>query len=188
VFTVFSVYTTVITVLQPTPPATQSEFWAAVSAIAAVVVAVTGVVTLVRRSGAQRKKKTRKAAPIKFEITQKKSDGTKRTIPSVGFNIRNNADCALKVRVFAEVLLDGKFLGYPSAWSGHYTGKRIWNLNAGSGLVDGNFKIPLAKIEKNQQLLVKVTVKVVNKDFESPLPMGWVYMVDQNDWYYEPAV
>jgi len=55
-------------------------------------------------------------------------------------------------------------------------------------LVDGNFTIPLAGIGKDQQLVVKVTVKVVNKEFDSPLPMGWVYMVDQNNWFYEPTV
>ncbi len=187
--TVLSIYTTVVTILPSTPLVTpQTDFWVALTAIGTVVIAATSVVALRRSSGYRRKKKSRKAAPLKFEITQRQSNGTKRTFPSVGFNIRNNADCHLRVRVLAEVLLDGKPLGYPSDWSGHYTGEKVWNLNARSGLVDGNFTIPLAGIGKDQQLVVKVTVKVVNKEFDSPLPMGWVYMVDQNNWFYEPTV
>jgi len=171
-----------------TPP--QNDFWTPVNAIGTLVIALVAVITLIsQRAKFRRKKKSRRAALIKFEITQRQSNGAKRSLPSVGFNIHNNGDAHLKVRVFAEAFLDGKSLGYPASDPlGHYDGRGIWNLNAGRGLGDGNFTIPVTNVEKDQRLIMRVTVQVVNRGFERPLPLGWVYMRDRNEWFLEPLV
>jgi len=136
--------------------------------------------------------KSRPIPPLVYEVTQMQSNGVRRDLPSVGFNLDNRADYPVRIRVFAEVVLNGKSLGYPSEWSGLYNGKRIWSLNpkgrTGSGIKDGNFTIPLDNIRKDELLLIKVMIKVVDDEFDSPLPVGWVYDPKRNDWYYEPSV
>jgi hypothetical protein len=136
--------------------------------------------------------KSRPIPPLVYEVTQMQSNGVRRDLPSVGFNLDNRADYPVRIRVFAEVVLNGKSIGYPSEWSGLYNGKRIWSLNpkgrTGSGIKDGNFTIPLDSIRKDETLMIKVIIKVVDDEFDSPLPVGWVYDPKRNDWYYEPSV
>jgi hypothetical protein len=127
---------------------------------------------------------------IHFVVTQLQSNGVKRILPSVGFNLRNLSDEQLKLQVVADVFLDGRYLGHPSAWSGYYSGKTIWNFNALGGLRDGNFTVPITKVEKGQRLVIIISVTAVDeKDQEHELlPQGWVYMPEANDWFYDPGV
>jgi hypothetical protein len=135
--------------------------------------------------------KARPVPRLHYEVTQTQSNGEKRELPSVGFNLKNLADYPVRIRVYAEVILDGKSLGYPSEWSGHYNGTRVWNLNpqgrTGAGIKDGNFTIPVNTVRNDQILMIRVVVRVVDEEFDSPLPVGWVYDNTKNDWYYEPA-
>lgn len=127
---------------------------------------------------------------IHFNVTQLQSNGEKRTLPSVGFNLENRSGRQVRLRVVADVFLDGKYLGNPSADSGHYSGKRIWNLNANWGIKDGNFAVPVTKVERDQRLMIRVTVAIIDEQERERklLPLGWVYMRENNDWFFEPGV
>jgi hypothetical protein len=133
---------------------------------------------------------TAKDPDIHFNVTQLQSNGEKRTLPSVGLNLENRTGRQVRLRVIADVFLDGKYLGNPSADSGHYTGMRIWNLNANRDAKDGNFTVPMTKVEKGQRLMIRVTVTIVDEQNREHklLPLGWVYMPENNDWFFEPAV
>jgi len=126
---------------------------------------------------------------LSYRVTQTTTIGTKRQLPSVGFTIANVSDAPARFRVFAEIFLNGESFGYPSAWTDHYTGKRIWNLNAGRGLADGNFTLPFENVKKSDTLTIVVTVVVIGQDEREIrlLPLGWTYMHEENEWYFEPA-
>jgi hypothetical protein len=126
---------------------------------------------------------------LSYKITQTTSSGQKRQLPSVGFTVRNESVLPVKFRVFALVYLNDKSFGSPSSWSGHYNGKLTWNLNPGLALEDGNFTVPFEKVKKRDILMVVITVAILGKDGEETqlLPLSWVYMPEENDWYFEPA-
>jgi len=127
---------------------------------------------------------------LSYKITQMTSPFfEKRQLPSVGFNISNNSDVPSRFRVFAEVFLNEKSYAYPSPETEHYTGKRIWHLNPRGGLTNGNFTLPFEKIEKTDILTIVVTVVIIGEDNKETrlLPLGWTYMPDENEWYFEPA-
>ena len=127
---------------------------------------------------------------IHFKVTQLQSNGKKRTLPSVGFNLENRTGRQVRLRVVADVFLDSKYLGNPSADSGHYAGRRIWNLNANWAIRDGNFTVPVTEVKKGQSLMIRVTVTIIDEQEREHklLPLGWIYMPENNDWYFEPAV
>lgn len=87
------------------------------------------------------------------------------------------------------VYLNGKPLDYPSPRSGYYNGQRIWNLNPGDGVTDGNFTLPFDRISGSDDLEIIVTVAVIGDgDYETwLLPLGWKYMHKENDWYLDPS-
>lgn len=122
--------------------------------------------------------------PPTFGITQRLPNGIKREFPDVGFNIENPNDSPIRVKVLANVLLGDRDLG-PLA--GHYSGNKIWNLNPFT-IVRGHFQIPDEAANSQERLEVKIKVTFIdqNDDEHELLPVGYVYMRDQNDWYFEP--
>lgn len=123
---------------------------------------------------------------ISYEVTQLLRSGHTRTLPNVGFNIKNNDNSLpVKAKVFIEPFLGGKSLGIFS--KGHYSGKRIWNLNPGQG-TNGHFWLP-KKVENNRKRIeVKVSVSLIDRygREHKRFPVSWVYMRQFNQWYFNP--
>ncbi len=129
-------------------------------------------------------KKIPSLSPPNFNITQILQRGFKRQFPDVGFDIENPNTVPLRVKVLATVHLGKKDL---EALSGHYSGERIWNLNPKSG-VRGHFQIPSQAVKSKELLEVKIKVTYIDQDDKEYrlLPVGYVYMRDQNSWYFNP--
>lgn len=122
--------------------------------------------------------------PPTFGVTQTLPNGPKRKFPDVGFNIENPNNSPIRVKVLVRVLLEEKDLG---PLPGHYSGERTWNLNPLSG-VRGHFQIPdqAAKSQKGLEVKIKVTyIDQNDKEYEL-LSVGYVYMRDKNEWYFNP--
>ena len=130
-------------------------------------------------------KKVLKLIPPTFEITQNLPNKRKREFPDVGFNIENPNNSPIRVKVLANTLLGQKDLG---PLQGHYSGEKTWNLNPLTG-VRGHFQIPEEAAKSQEKLEVKVKVTYIDKNnnvHDELLPVGYVYMRDQNNWYFEP--
>ena len=126
--------------------------------------------------------------PIDFRVTQFIVGGVKqRKLPDVGFNITHLGDShPVKVKVEARVKLGEKDLGM---LKGHYGGKKLWNLNP-RFTIFGHVNIPKRAAESDERLEIDVTVTIID-EYEREhrlLPMGWVYMRDNNSWFIEPSV
>ena len=123
--------------------------------------------------------------PIHYEITQAVIGGRTRTYP-VGFLVQNLGDAlAVRLRVKVEVIGDNQPLGAPD--TPHYSGQCLWNLNPRS-LVQGHFNIPKTRdIPSKTEVVVKLTVVDMYEREHHNLPVAWVYMPEQNGWYFEPS-
>ena len=126
--------------------------------------------------------------PVSYGVTQLLPDGRKRQFPDVGFYLRHFGDSLpVKVKVILDILLAGQSLGHPDAE--YYGGVKLWHLNPRSGHM-GHFKIPQEAVDrKTERLDVKATVSILDQYGREHklLPVGWVYMREGNDWYFEPS-
>jgi hypothetical protein len=133
---------------------------------------------------------------IHYQITQSiQNTILKRSLPDVGFNIRNWNSYPLKAKVEARVILDGVNLGLIKGsermgkYLGYYDGKTEWNLNPYMQ-VFGHFTLHEEFSKKPNESLsieVKVTLEDLNGQKFEYLPVCWTYMKDTNDWFYEPT-
>jgi HNH endonuclease len=124
--------------------------------------------------------------PIHYEMTQALGEGRRRKYPDVGFLVQNLGNAlAVKLRVNIEVIGDDQSLGSPAG--PHYSGTCLWNLNPQS-LIQGHFDIPrTAKTPSKVEVVVKLTIVDMYEREHHNLPVAWVYMPEQNDWYFEPS-
>jgi hypothetical protein len=122
--------------------------------------------------------------PPKFEVTQKLPNGKKRKFPDVGFNIGNPNNSPMRVKVLVKSFL-GKIMLDPIP--DHYSGKRIWNLNPLSGVM-GHFQVSDKSIKSIKNLRLEINVIYIdqNNKEHKMLPVGFVYMRKENDWFFDP--
>jgi len=134
---------------------------------------------------------------IKFGITQTlinpstgNNSDKKRDLPIVGFYIfHGGGPYPVKLKVKASTYLGGKFIhDFSKCPHDLYSGQRIWHMNPGSGVINGNFGIPKEVVDTTKQLKIRVEVKVIDiYDREHALlPVEYIYMREANDWYFEP--
>ena len=119
----------------------------------------------------------------------------KRSLPDVGFNIRNWNSYPLKAKVEARVILAGVDIGFIKGsermgkYLGYYDGKTTWNLNPYMQ-VFGHFTLPEEFSKKPTESLT-IEVKVVLEDLTGQkfeyLPVCWTYDKKTYDWFYEPT-
>lgn len=124
--------------------------------------------------------------PVIYGVTQELPNGTKRTLPDVGFYVAHLGDSLpVRVKTILDILLAGKSLGPPD--KEYYAGNKFWHLNP-RFRHGGHFKIPKEAVDSTERLDVRVTVSVIDQyDREHKLlPVGHVFMRDKNAWYFEP--
>jgi hypothetical protein len=132
---------------------------------------------------------------VHYQITQAiRNTSLKRLLPDVGFNIRSWNDYPLRAKVQTRVFLGDKDFGLikgSKRWGkylGYYDGQTKWNLNPYVQFF-GHFSIPEECTKSDESLTIQV--RVVLEDLEGHifeyLPVGWTYMRDINDWFYEPT-
>ncbi|MCJ7559750.1 toll/interleukin-1 receptor domain-containing protein [Candidatus Bathyarchaeota archaeon] len=132
---------------------------------------------------------------VNYQITQTIGNtNLKRSLPDVGFVIRSWNAYPLRAWIKARVLLGDKDLGHIKGskrmgkYLGYYDGVTAWNLNPYIQFF-GHFSIPKECVESDESLTIEVSVVLEDLDghkFEY-LPVGWTYMRDLNDWFYEPT-
>jgi len=133
---------------------------------------------------------------INYKITQSiQNTDLKRSLPDVGFNIRNWNSYPLKAKVQARVILAGNNLGLIKGskrmgkYLGYYDGETTWNLNPYIQFF-GHFSLPVEFSKKpDESLTIEIKVSLENLDgrkFEY-LPVCWTYDKVTNDWFYEPT-
>jgi hypothetical protein len=142
------------------------------------------------------KEEKRRFPLVHYYITQAVQDNPlfKRSLPNVGFNIRNLGDSPIRARVKARVFLGSKDLGLVKGgerggkYMGYYDGKVLWNLNPYT-LFFGNFSVPKICAETDENLRIEVNVILIDIDGQKHklLPVGWTFMRDKNDWFLEPT-
>ena len=133
---------------------------------------------------------------IHYQITQSiRNTNLKRSLPDVGFNIRNWNSYPLKAKIQAKVILAGVDLGLIKGskrmgkYLGYYDGRTTWNLNPYIQFF-GHFSLPEEFSKKPNESLtieVKVSLEDLNGQKFEYLPVCWTYMKDNNDWFYEPT-
>lgn len=123
--------------------------------------------------------------PIVYEVTQHGS----RSLPDVGFSLSHQGDSLpIKVLVALEIFLANRSLGLAETVNGLYSGKKYLNINPRGGF-RGHFPIPEEAVNTKERLEIRTNVKILDQ-YEREhhlLPVGWVYMRDQNSWFYEPG-
>lgn len=124
--------------------------------------------------------------PMDYRITQQSLGGGQREFPDVGFVITHVGDSLpVRVRVKAEVVLHDRTVMFDE--SGHYSGRKLWHMNPRHSFW-GHFTFPQEFISNEDRTELRITVSIIDQyEREHPLlPVGWVYMPDQNAWYAEP--
>jgi len=124
--------------------------------------------------------------PIHYEITQAIPGGGARTFPNVGFLVQNlGSALPVQLKVKVEIAIDNRPSGPPAG--PHYSGACLWNLNPQS-LVQGHFVIPTPTATQSKvEVAVNLTiVDIYGRDHHN-LPVAWVYIPEQNGWYFEPS-
>ena len=124
-------------------------------------------------------------SPVEYQLTQ-----AGRTLPDVGFVLRNLGD-TYQVRVRVVVTLSqGSRLYGPPATAGHYDGRFLWNLNPRFG-VTGHFPLPPGVLENRTEPLkarIDLTVIDLYEREHKLLPGGFVHTLELGaDWYFEVA-
>jgi HNH endonuclease len=123
--------------------------------------------------------------PVNYFVTQTINPTQKRQFPDVGFVLQHLGD-SLPVRV--KIALSVKF-GERTLprFKGYYNGEKFWRLNPRL-TYHGHFSLPSAVV--NSQAKIEITVRLSIIDaFEREhhfLPIGFIYMRNENDWYLEP--
>jgi HNH endonuclease len=123
--------------------------------------------------------------PIDYGPSQQLANG-QRKLPDVGFTITHHGNSnPVKVLVATHFFLGQKDLGIPD--TGHYSGKRPWNLNPGISIM-GHFGVPDQATNSKKMLRIEFLVTVIDQyeRYHGLLPMSWIYMRDMNGWYLEP--
>lgn len=125
--------------------------------------------------------------PLDFRVTQQIPGIDKRRVfPDVGFVVLNLSDY-LKAQVFfkLEVILNNSKCEILK--DGYYNGTKPWHMNPRL-LAGGHFHIPKWARDAGQRLEVRVscTIADIYARTHELLPVGWIYMWDKNDWYFEP--
>ena len=111
-------------------------------------------------------------------------------LPTVGFNISNLNDYAIRFRVEARTILDGRELGLIMDRKGYYSGERVWLLDAFNAIRNGSFTIQEECLHSNGELTIEVRVIVIDENGrEQKLsPKSWTYNRNTRSWFYEPTV
>jgi len=128
--------------------------------------------------------------PVYYRVTQqltKLPNSPKREFPDVGFNlIHLGGSLPVRVKVVLDILLGGRSLGPPDRE--YYSGDKLWHLNPYFDR-GGHFRIPQEAVDSTERLDVKATVSIFDQYGREHklLPVGWVYMREENDWYFEPS-
>jgi hypothetical protein len=125
--------------------------------------------------------------PIYYTITQDLSNNQKRDFPDIGFSIHNLGDALpVKALVNLTILLGGRVIGKPVA--GLYAGENLWNLNPQLA-VHGHFTAPTEVEMSNDELEVKVEITIIDQYERAHrlLPVGYVYIRENNSWYFDPC-
>jgi hypothetical protein len=124
--------------------------------------------------------------PLDYHITQELPGGAQRKFPDVGFVITHLGDSLpVRVRVKAEVVLHDRTVIFDNG--GHYSGSKLWHMNPRHSF-GGHFTFPQELVSDKDRTALRITVSIIDQ-YErqhSLLPVGWVYMPDQNAWYAEP--
>lgn len=123
--------------------------------------------------------------PVNYFVTQELGGGQTRELPDIGFIFQHLGD-ALPVRavVTLRVLMNGRQVGLPR---GHYDGTKRWRLNPRMSVV-GHFEIPRRVLRRVGRLEIHASVSIIDvyDRKHDLLPIGWVYLAEQNSWYLEP--
>jgi hypothetical protein len=133
---------------------------------------------------------TYRAPHLHMQITQQiQGTQSKRILPSVGFTLANPNDYPIKIKIEARQILGKRNLGFIKDRKGYYSGKRLFNLNPGTSLINGNFTISKECIQSTEELSIEITSTIVGPDNQEykRLPESWTFMRDSNTWYYEPS-
>lgn len=125
--------------------------------------------------------------PVDGQITQQiQGSDQRRTFPDVGFNLRHLGDSLpVEVLVYMESIVGDKSL---PLLGDHYSGKKPWNLNPRS-MFTGHFKFPEETHKPptlNIELRVTLTIIDQYRREHRLLPVGFVYVSEENFWYAEP--
>jgi len=129
--------------------------------------------------------------PIIYSITQKikedspKEPPQKRQLPDVGFNLTHRGgSLPVMVRVALEVKFAGKSVGISSDY---YNGKKLWRLNP-SLTHQGHFSLPRRMVNSRKRIEIEIRLSIIDafKREHTFLPIGFVYLRKENDWYLEP--
>lgn len=128
--------------------------------------------------------------PIDFQITQRvrtpQGATGERQFPDVGFTLSHLGD-SLPVRVFitVQIKLGETSLGFPEVE--YYSGEKPWHMNPRRAFF-GHFKVPAEAVESDERLEARVVAKVIDcyEREHTLLPVGFVYMREENSWYAEP--
>jgi hypothetical protein len=113
-----------------------------------------------------------------------------RTLPAVGFVLRNLGDTyPVRVRVVVTLVQGDRSYGVP-ATDGHYDGRFLWNLNP-RFQVNGHFSLPSEVLGNSEPVKARVNLTVVDlyEREHKLLPGGYVHTLEPNaDWYFLPCV
>jgi len=133
---------------------------------------------------------------VHFTITQavQNNPRIKRKLPDIGFNMRSWNDSPIMARVEARILLGKQDLGLVKGgqragkYMGYYDGKTLWNLNPYQ-MVFGHFNVPKICVTSDENLRIEVKVTLIEIDGREHdlLPVGWTFMRNRNDWFFEPT-
>jgi hypothetical protein len=133
---------------------------------------------------------------VNYHITQSlQNTELKRSLPDVGFIIRNWNQYPLRALIKARVILGGIDLGLVKGsirvgkYLGYYDGKTLWNLNPLQS-VFGHFSLPegcLEKLDEGLTIEVQVSLEDLSGHRFEYLPVCWTYDKKSRDWFYEPT-
>jgi hypothetical protein len=123
--------------------------------------------------------------PIQFNVTQDLGDGSKRSLPNVGFKLLHLGDhLPVQVRVTVSVLSPPP---REMIQSPYYSGEKPWRINPRYG-ISGHFDLPARAVDPDQKIELELQVVIIDQ-YEREhrlLPVGYVYMPENNGWYLEP--
>jgi len=126
--------------------------------------------------------------PIHSHLDQTKIDGSKHTLPFVGFRLSHLSDSLpVNIRVEAKIIHNKKVLGIVSDPSGYYTGHTKWNINPRT-LFWGGFNLLKEVADKPDDIKIEIRVTIIDQ-FEREhklLPQCYRYIKDGDFWNLEP--
>lgn len=128
--------------------------------------------------------------PINYQITQKLYNNIKTNLPDVRFNIMHLGDSNPVRLYFAlEEFLGDKRIGLINSTNRIYCGERPIGLNP-RGRFFGHFSVDDESIRSHETIEIRVNVKIedIYGRIHPLYPVGFVYMRDQQDWFYEPSI